>query len=63
MGNSFEVWAWETDGFKGGKETFKWVNMYGGEDKSKAFYVLHELKRQGVGCVKLEWRGKYKNGE
>lgn len=56
MGNEFEVWSWETDERQGGKETFKWVNMYAGEEKAEAFRVMEELKRAGARCVKLEWR-------
>ena len=54
MGNEFEVWNWEK--CCNGNDDYEYVIRYSGENKEEAFKKIEELKKQGSGCVKLEWR-------
>lgn len=58
MGNKFEVYAW----LKNSKGKFEYRLMHNSDDYEEAFKVMKRLKKEGCGCVKLEWRGEY-NGE
>lgn len=52
MGYEFEVHSWEGNVNDG----YQYVEKYAGDDKEEAFRVINELKENGAGCVKLEWR-------
>lgn len=62
MGNEFEVWSWVDISASGralhaGKEKhLSYVQEYAGESLNEAMKVAKKLKKQGVGCVKIEWR-------
>lgn len=51
MGYTFEVNAWECV-----KDHCYWLQIYAGNSIMKAVYHLWWAKRQGWGCIKLEWR-------
>ncbi len=52
MGHEFEVWTWKPNG----KESYSWILLYSGDDKSKALMALDYAKEADGDCVKLEWR-------
>lgn len=54
VGNKFEVYEWWQDETKG--EPYKYHLEWQGESFIKALYVMYKLKRNGAGCIKLEWR-------
>lgn len=56
MGNTYEVHAWRMIPGTGGDYQYEMV--HGGEDFEEAMTVMRRLKAEGVGCVKLEWRGQ-----
>ena len=51
MGYTFEVNAWECV-----EDRCYWLQIYAGNSIMKAVYNLWWAKRQGWGCIKLEWR-------
>ena len=55
MGNTFEVYEYLKDKTKG--EPYQYHLEWSGESFLKALWIMWKLKREGAGCVKLEWRG------
>ena len=51
MGYTFEVNAWDRN-----DDGYYWLQIYAGNSIMKAVYNLWWAKRQGWGCIKLEWR-------
>ena len=51
MGNEFEVYRWVKN-----EIGYQYELVYEGFDLNEALGVMQELKAQGEGCVKLEWR-------
>lgn len=56
MGNSFEVWVWK---IADNDTEFRYHPFWSGEDFDQAIEAMKQAKREGAGCVKLEWRGEY----
>ena len=57
MGNEFEVWAFTpVDPEKNDGMSYRWFNRYEGENFDEAIETMKEVKKEGIGCVKLEWR-------
>jgi len=57
MGWKYEVstWAKREDGYKR-NDDYDYIPKYYGDSLIVALWTLFRLKRQGHGCVKLEWR-------
>lgn len=58
MGNTWEVsaWEWNDDGSNGGEGKWQYVSHWRGESLLGAILAMRRAKREGFGCVKLEWR-------
>lgn len=54
MGNKWEVWAWMRQ--PNSKANYDWVPVYQGPSMCRALWVAWKSKRDGIGCVKVEWR-------
>jgi len=53
MGNTWEIYVWK---FVGKRPAFQYVIYWQGESVFKAIYKMWRAKREGFGCVRLEWR-------
>lgn len=60
MGNTFEVSSWERIS-ENRLDDYAYVVKYQGEDMAKALEVMSQLKKDGAGCVRLEWRGEFQD--
>lgn len=57
MGNKYEVSSWVfNEAYEGG--AYEYQTVYRGESFLRMLHVAWQEKRKGVGCVKMEWRGK-----
>ena len=51
MNNTWEVYAWkEIDG------DYQYVLEYSGNSRRAAMNTARKLKKDGCGCIKIEWR-------
>lgn len=55
MGNTWEVWGW-VEQPDGELRRYDYISFYSGESFFGAVWAAIQMKRQGVGCVKVEWR-------
>ena len=53
MGNRYEVYKWE---FHTLLQEWRYEEVYCGQSFVKAMWNMWQAKRNGTGCVKLEWR-------
>jgi len=56
MGNKFVVLAWVFANEDLMDDTMHFEEKYRGESMEEALICAFELKRDGVGCVRIEWR-------
>lgn len=58
MGNTFEIWCWtiKEDAEFGQHDAYHYVQYWRGESFLEAIDHLIKAKKEGFGCVKLEYR-------
>jgi len=52
MGNTWKVYGWQNVA-----GDYEYVLRYAGENWIAAIRAAWKAKREGCGCVKIEWRG------
>ena len=59
MGYIWTVMSWQKTDEVGAVEPMKYFAIYRGDSWIKALWLAYKEKKKGVGCVKIEWRGKW----
>lgn len=53
MGNTYEISIWKTIG---DSNTYAYESVWHGESRKEALKIMDKYAKQGIGCIKLEYR-------